>query len=64
MQDYHYFPYRDDSMIAIFIHLDDTNVENGGLAIYPGSHLLGPQEDLGNASGKTPFGLTSVHLVF
>ena len=37
-QDYHYFPYEKDSMLAIFIHLDDTTPENGGLAIYPGSH--------------------------
>ena len=39
-------------MIAVFIHLDDTEVENGGLAIYPGSHLLGPQEDKGSVSGN------------
>ena len=38
-------------MVAIFIHLDDTNKENGGLAVYPGSHLLGPQEDVGGDSG-------------
>ena len=44
-QDYHYFPYVNDSMVAIFIHLDDTNVENGGLAVFPGSHKNGPLED-------------------
>ena len=44
-QDYHYFPYLNDSMVAIFIHLDDTNVENGGLAVFPGSHKLGPLAD-------------------
>ncbi|XP_044729875.1 probable alpha-ketoglutarate-dependent hypophosphite dioxygenase [Chrysoperla carnea] len=46
-QDYHYFPFKNDSMVAVFIHLDDTTPENGGLAVYPGSHLLGPQEDVG-----------------
>lgn len=46
-QDYHYFPFKNDSMVAVFIHLDDTTPENGGLAVYPGSHLLGPQEDRG-----------------
>ena len=39
-------------MIAVFIHLDDTFAENGGLAVYPGSHCLGPQEDKGNDSGS------------
>ena len=29
-QDYHYFPYEKDSMVAVFIHLDDTTPENGG----------------------------------
>jgi len=32
-------------MIAIFINLDDSNPDNGGLAVFPGSHKLGPQED-------------------
>ena len=39
-QDYHYFPYEKDSMLAIFVHLDDTTPENGGLAIYPGQYQL------------------------
>lgn len=40
-QDYHYFPYKNDSMVAVFIHLDDTDSDNGGLAIYPGTiHLI------------------------
>lgn len=34
-------------MVAVFIHLDDTTPENGGLAVYPGSHKLGPQFDKG-----------------
>jgi len=44
-QDYHYFPFKNDSMVAVFIHLDDTEVINGGLGIFPGSHKLGPQEN-------------------
>lgn len=51
-KDYQYFPYKNDSLVAVFIHLDDTNVENGGLAVYPGSHLLGPLEDKGTVSGE------------
>ena len=30
-------------MLAIFIHLDDTDPSNGGLGVFPGSHLKGPQ---------------------
>ncbi|XP_037051169.1 phytanoyl-CoA dioxygenase, peroxisomal-like [Bradysia coprophila] len=44
-QDYHYFPFKNDSMVAAFIHFDDSDVENGGLAVFPGSHKLGPQEN-------------------
>ncbi len=50
-QDYHYFPYEKDSMLAIFLHLDDTNIENGGLAVFPGSHKLGPLPDKSNKPG-------------
>ena len=50
-QDYHYFPYEKDSMLAIFVHLDDTTPENGGLAVYPGSHKLGPLKDKSNKPG-------------
>ena len=32
-QDYHYFPYEKDSMVAVFLHLDDTTAENGGLSL-------------------------------
>jgi len=28
-QDYHYFPYDTDSIVAIFIHLHDSDVEEG-----------------------------------
>nr|CAD7259573.1 unnamed protein product [Timema shepardi] len=44
-QDYHYFPFKKHSMVAVFIHMDDTTPENGGLAVYPGSHKLGPLEE-------------------
>lgn len=52
LQDYQYFPYKKDSLVAVFVHLDDTNKENGGLAVYPGSHHVGPLEDKGNIPGK------------
>ena len=45
-QDYHYFPYKHHSMMAVFVHLDDTDPTNGGLGVFPGSHLAGPQEDV------------------
>lgn len=44
-QDYPYFPHKNHTMLAVFIHLDDTTPENGGLAIYPGSQKLGPLLD-------------------
>ena len=50
-QDYQYFPYEQDSMVAIFIHLDDTNEGNGGLIIWPQSHQKGPQFDQGWTDG-------------
>lgn len=51
-QDYHYFPYKKNTMLAVFLHLDDTTPENGGLAVYPGSHKLGPLEDYGVTDEK------------
>ena len=42
-KDYHYFPYKEHSMMAVFVHLDDTDQSNGGLGVFPGSHLQGPQ---------------------
>ncbi|XP_047997298.1 probable alpha-ketoglutarate-dependent hypophosphite dioxygenase [Leguminivora glycinivorella] len=47
LQDYHYFPFKNDSMTAAFINFDDADPENGGLCIYPGSHELGPLKDVG-----------------
>lgn len=49
-QDYHYFPFEKDSMIAVFISLDAADPDNGGLCVYPGSHKLGPQEDVSNVT--------------
>ena len=46
-QDYGYFPFKNDSMVAAFVHLDDSDPNNGGLAVYPGSHKHGPLEDKG-----------------
>ncbi|CAK1583217.1 unnamed protein product [Parnassius mnemosyne] len=51
-QDYHYFPYKNDSMVAAFINLDDSSPENGGLFVYPGSHKLGPLDDVGGRETK------------
>lgn len=51
-QDYHYFPHKKHTMLAVFLHLDDTTPENGGLAVYPGSHKLGPLEDHGLTDEK------------
>lgn len=51
-QDYHYFPFEKDSLVAAFLHLDPANPENGGLFVYPGSHKLGPQEDVGAREGN------------
>ncbi|KAL0812184.1 hypothetical protein ABMA28_009561 [Loxostege sticticalis] len=51
-QDYHYFPYDKHGCVAAFIHLDDAYPENGCLYVYPGSHKLGPQEDVGKLEGN------------
>ena len=47
-QDYPYFPHRDHSMIAVILHFDDAPVEKGCLAVYPGSHKLGPLPAIGS----------------
>lgn len=39
-------------MVALFIHLDAANPQNGGLFVYPGSHKLGPLEDVGKLEGN------------
>jgi len=45
-QDYHYFPYEKHSLVAAFVHVDDSDPENGGVYVYPGSHKNGPLEDV------------------
>ena len=37
-------------MVAVFISLDASDPDNGGLCVYPGSHKLGPQEDVSNVA--------------
>ena len=41
-QDYHYFPYEKDTMIAAVIYLEDATVESGCLCVMPGIHKQGP----------------------
>ncbi len=41
-QDYPYFPFKNDSMIAAIIHFDDAPLEKGCVRVVPGSHKLGP----------------------
>ena len=47
-QDYPYFPHRDHSMIAVILHFDDAPRDKGCLAVYPGSHKLGPLPAFGS----------------
>ncbi|XP_038206881.1 phytanoyl-CoA dioxygenase, peroxisomal-like [Zerene cesonia] len=51
-QDYHYFRYEKHSMVAATLFLDASNEENGTLFVYPGSHKLGPLEDIGAKEGS------------
>lgn len=46
IQDYHYFPFENHTMVAAFVHMDDSDKENGCLMVYPGSHKLGPLTDI------------------
>jgi len=50
-QDYHYFPHSSHSMLAVFICLDSMDPKNGGLAVFPGSHLEGPLKDVCSVEG-------------
>lgn len=59
-QDYHYFPFKNHSMVAAFIHMNKIDPENGGLCIYPGSHKNGPLEDIGVHQEKDHYG-GSIH---
>ncbi len=40
-QDYHYLPCEPDTLIACWIAMSDTDAENGGLVVVPGSHKNG-----------------------
>ncbi|XP_038206824.1 phytanoyl-CoA dioxygenase, peroxisomal-like [Zerene cesonia] len=51
-QDYHYFPYEKDSVVAAAMFLDAATPHNGTLFVYPGSHKLGPLEDFGPKEGS------------
>ena len=44
-------PYKNDSLIAVILAVDDCTPSNGGLCVYPGSHKLGPLEDVSDAKG-------------
>ena len=37
-------------MVAVFINLDDSDPGNGGLAVFPGSHKLGPLKNASDSS--------------
>jgi len=41
-QDHPYFPHEKHTMAAVIIHFDDAPPEKGCVAVYPGSHKLGP----------------------
>lgn len=43
-QDQPYFPHAKHSMTAAIVHFDDATPEKGCVAVYPGSHKLGPIE--------------------
>lgn len=47
-------------MVAVFIHLDDSDVQNGGLAVFPGSHKLGPLENASDV--PTHFYVSQVYI--
>lgn len=40
-QDWNYFPFAKDSMLAAIIHVSDADDAMGCLRVYPGSHKLG-----------------------
>ncbi len=41
-QDQPYFPHEKHTMTAAIVHFDDATPEKGCVAVYPGSHKLGP----------------------
>jgi phytanoyl-CoA hydroxylase len=48
-QDYPYFPHRLHTVTAASVHLDDATEENGCLRVIPGSHRLGPIDEIGGS---------------
>jgi len=50
-QDQSFFPHRDHSLVAAFMPLVDTTIENGALHVVPGSHKLGPIEHFPDNNG-------------
>jgi hypothetical protein len=46
-------------MVAVFINLDDSDPENGGLGVFPGSHKLGPLPNISDSD--THFYVDQVH---
>ena len=43
-QDWSYFPFKNDSMIAAIIHITDATDDMGCVRVFPGSHKLGRLE--------------------
>ena len=40
-QDFAYYPHTNTSLLSVFVYLDDTNPNNGGMSMVVGSHKLG-----------------------
>ncbi len=53
-QDTHYLPNEPNTLMACWLALSDTDAENGGLCVVPGSHLEGLQE-AGKINDKKEF---------
>ncbi len=53
-QDTHYLPNEPNTLMACWIALSDTDADNGGLCVVPGSHMEGLRE-AGRIENKTEF---------
>lgn len=51
-QDWNYFPFEKDSMIAAIIHVSDATDEMGCLRVYPESHKVGRMDDSNGQNGS------------
>jgi len=51
-QDYHYLPCEPNTLIACWIAMSDTDAENGGLCVVPGSHKDGLYETHKNENSE------------